>query len=96
VSDVTPIPPPAAALAAELLHIGATCPKCGAAPALRIGTAARGVLGRVLRPASVAFSYQCQRRGCSEVYLITVEDLVRRDDGTSRRRGGDKVEDRSP
>lgn len=61
---------------ADLLRTGAACPKCRTAPPLRVGQALAGVVARVLRRSSVAFSYKCQNRLCGHVYAITAAELA--------------------
>ena len=52
-----------------LLRLSAACPRCGSRPALRAtAELARAVRG--LPAAERMGTYQCQRRGCGEVYPL--------------------------
>lgn len=54
---------------------GARCPRCGVGPALRFHPLERHVhRGRDRN--IVLMTYQCHRRGCAEIYAITVGDLL--------------------
>jgi hypothetical protein len=52
-----------------LLRPAASCPRCGSRPALRATTALTAALRS--RPAEERLgTYQCQRRGCGQVYAL--------------------------
>ena len=55
-----------------LLRPAASCPRCGARPAMRVTAAmVQALCGR---PASERVAtYQCQRRGCGAVYDLTAD-----------------------
>lgn len=68
-----PAPAPtitAAADPAELLTLAATCPRCGARPALRATRSFVAALASLAAEHRVG-TYQCQRRGCGMVYDLT-------------------------
>ncbi len=60
----------AAADPAELLALAATCPRCGAHPALRATRSFVTTLASLAADQRVG-TYQCQRRGCGMVYELT-------------------------
>ena len=69
----SPAPEPPA-----LLRPLATCPRCGARPAMRIAP----VFALILKHAPLSASdrvatYQCQRRGCGAVYDLTADAFQR-------------------
>jgi hypothetical protein len=53
-----------------LLRLRATCPRCGAPPAVRITGAVREALA-ASEPERRIATVQCQRRGCATVYDVT-------------------------
>lgn len=65
-------PPPADGDEAEggpgrLLRVAASCPRCGARPAMRVTDAmVRALLGA--ESSARVGTYQCQRRGCGAIY----------------------------
>jgi hypothetical protein len=50
-----------------LLRLAASCPRCGARPAMRITEPLMKALGAEPATRRLA-TYQCQRRGCGAVY----------------------------
>lgn len=54
----------------RLLRVAASCPRCGARPALRI-TAAAAKAAESRPPTARMGTYQCQRRGCGTIYDLT-------------------------
>lgn len=54
----------------RLLRVAASCPRCGARPALRITPeAARDAASHP--PDARMGTYQCQRRGCNTIYDLS-------------------------
>ena len=53
----------------SLLRVAASCPRCGTRPALRI-TRQAVEAARKQPPGTALGTYQCQRRGCGEIYTI--------------------------
>lgn len=53
----------------RLLRLAATCPRCGARPAMRVTEALVRAMQREDAETRIA-TYQCQRRGCGAVYDI--------------------------
>ncbi len=64
-------PAPAAALPVDLLRLDAACPRCGTRPALRISDDLERAIAELHKRDSIMATYQCQRRGCGEVYPLT-------------------------
>lgn len=60
----------------RLLRPAATCPRCGARPALRITPLLVAAVAGQPAGARVA-TYQCQRRGCGAVYDLTAQACQR-------------------
>jgi len=60
----------------RLLRPAASCPRCGARPAMRVTLAmVRALDGQ---PAAVRVgTYQCQRRGCGAIYDLSVGAYLR-------------------
>jgi hypothetical protein len=56
----------------RLLRPAVTCPRCGARPALRVTREIVAALAGTPAVTCVG-SYQCQRRGCGDVYPITAD-----------------------
>ncbi|HSU17863.1 hypothetical protein [Longimicrobium sp.] len=54
----------------RLLRPAATCPRCGARPAMRVTDAIIGALAGHPGDERVG-TYQCQRRGCGAIYDLT-------------------------
>jgi hypothetical protein len=60
----------------RLLRPAASCPRCGARPALRV----TGAMVRALRGHDAATrigTYQCQRRGCGAIYDLCAGAYLR-------------------
>jgi len=67
---VTPAPE------SELLRPAAACPRCGARPAMRVtGAMVSAFAGHA--PDERVGTYQCQRRGCGNVYDLTASAYLR-------------------
>jgi hypothetical protein len=68
-ASATPLPP-AEPEEPRLLRPAATCPRCGARPAMRVtGAIIEALAGH---PADERVgTYQCQRRGCGAIYDLT-------------------------
>ncbi|HEX6748633.1 MAG TPA: hypothetical protein VF092_15150 [Longimicrobium sp.] len=56
----------------RLLRPAATCPRCGARPAMRVTDAMVGALTGHPGTERVG-TYQCQRRGCGAIYDLTAD-----------------------
>lgn len=67
------VPAPVAAPSEpRLLRPAATCPRCGARPAMRVTEAMVEALAG--HPANERVgTYQCQRRGCGAIYDLTAD-----------------------
>jgi hypothetical protein len=65
-------PPPPEPAEPRLLRPAATCPRCGARPAMRVtGAMVEALAGH---PADERVgTYQCQRRGCGAIYDLTAD-----------------------
>ncbi len=58
------------ALVGRLLRLAASCPRCGSRPALRVTEQmVQAIRGE--SPDAQIGTYQCQRRGCGEIYTLT-------------------------
>ncbi|HEX2201861.1 MAG TPA: hypothetical protein VHG91_01115 [Longimicrobium sp.] len=77
-----PVAPPATPPDADeggtgrLLRPAASCPRCGARPAMRV----TGALVQALRqqpPETRVGTYQCQRRGCGAIYDLVAGTFLR-------------------
>lgn len=55
----------------RLLRLAVSCPRCGSRPAMRVTECAVRAVAE-LPPGGVLGTYQCQRRGCGEIYDLTV------------------------
>lgn len=60
----------------QLLRPAATCPRCGARPAMRVTSAMVTAL-HGHPPDERVGTYQCQRRGCGAVYDLTAGAYLR-------------------
>ena len=60
----------------RLLRPAASCPRCGARPAMRVTTAMVRVLAGQEAGVRLA-TYQCQRRGCGAIYDLCVGAYLR-------------------
>jgi hypothetical protein len=65
----TPTPEPSEP---RLLRPAATCPRCGARPAMRVTEAMVEALAGHPADERVG-TYQCQRRGCGAIYDLTAD-----------------------
>ncbi len=62
--------------AGRLLRPAASCPRCGARPAMRVTAAmVRALAGE--DAGTRAATYQCQRRGCGAIYDLSVGAYLR-------------------
>jgi hypothetical protein len=59
-----------------LLRLMARCPACGSAPALRIAVSCVSDAARH-EPGEPLATYQCQRRRCGTVYVLTARAFQR-------------------
>ena len=60
----------------RLLRPAASCPRCGARPAMRVTAAmVRALAGE--DAGTRAATYQCQRRGCGAIYDLSVGAYLR-------------------
>lgn len=60
----------------RLLRPAASCPRCGARPAMRVTPALVRALGG--QPATLRVgTYQCQRRGCGAIYDLSAGAYLR-------------------
>lgn len=57
----------------RLLRLAASCPRCGARPALRVAEETARALYRGDPEARIG-TYQCQRRGCGTIYDLLAAD----------------------
>lgn len=72
-----PTPPsPSPEPAERLLRLAATCPRCGARPAMRVTDTMVHAMRNEDAGARIA-TYQCQRRGCGAVYDIPASACLR-------------------
>ena len=56
----------------RLLRLAASCPRCGSRPALRVTEQmVQAMLGEA--PDDQVSTYQCQRRGCGEIYPLAAK-----------------------
>ncbi|HEX8903801.1 MAG TPA: hypothetical protein VF771_03030 [Longimicrobiaceae bacterium] len=67
-----PQPEPQPPAEPRLLRPAATCPRCGARPAMRVTDAMISALAGHPADERVG-TYQCQRRGCGAIYDLTAD-----------------------
>jgi len=73
---VAPAGPQEAPEPGRLLRPAASCPRCGARPAMRVTEAmVRAVAGH--EAGTRLGTYQCQRRGCGAIYDISAAAYLR-------------------
>ena len=67
----------------RLLRVAASCPRCGARPALRVAEETARTL-YTGSPGARIGTYQCQRRGCGTIYDLFASDCLPEGDADGR------------